>query len=151
MMLHEVPSLGTINCGSKLRALAAHIHSRAQIMRDKGATQLDKDLVTFWEYQLSALDKPSGHPVDGTYFIGESGKLRRMCYQALSSIRMHNDIEEYKTLWKDFCEFLIKDVGGTVEPEPVEPVDPPVDPEEPPVESPEEPKAATVDNGISLE
>lgn len=155
MMLHEVPSLGTINCGSKLRALVAHIHSRAQIMRDKGATQLDEDLVTFWEYQLSALDKPSGHPVDGTYFIGESGKLRRMCYQALSSIRMHNDSEEYKTLWKDFCEFLIKDAGGTVEPEPVDPpVDPevpPVDPEEPPVESSEEPKAAKVDNGISLD
>lgn len=148
MMLHEVPSLGTINCGSKLRALVAHIHSRAQIMRDKGATQLDKELVTFWEYQLSALDKPSGHPVDGTYFIGESGKLRRMCYQALSSIRMHSDSEEYKTLWKEFCEFLIKDAGGTVEPEPV---DPPVDPEEPPVESPEEPKAAKVDNGISLD
>lgn len=151
MMLHEVPSLGTINCGSKLRALAAHIHSRAQIMRDKGATQLDKDLVKFWEYQLSALDKPSGHPVDGTYFIGESGKLRRMCYQALSSIRMHNDIEEYKTLWKEFCEFLIKDAGGTVEPEPVEPEDPPVVPEEPSVEPTGEPKSAKVDNGISLD
>lgn len=127
MMLHEVPSLGTLNCGSKLRALVAHIHSRAQILRSKGATQLDKELVTFWEYQLKAADSPNGHPVDGTYFIGESGKLRNMCYQALSGIRMNPDIKEYKKLWKEFCEFLIKDAGGTIEQPPTEPVAPTVE------------------------
>lgn len=143
MMLHEVPSLGTINCGSKLRALAAHIHSRAQIMRSKGATQLDEDLVKFWAYQRNAVALPNGHPVDGPLFIGESGKLRRMCYQALSSIRINGNQESDVKAWQYFCMFLFEDAGGVVEP--------PVDPEKPPVEAATEPKEAKVDNGISLD
>lgn len=140
MLLNDVPSLGCVNGGSALRMEATKIHNRAAIMRDMGNTSLDTELIEFWTWQRTAVDIHSSHPTDGPTFSGEAGKMRKLCYNVLSSIRMHGYNKDDVARWQEFCMFFFNDAGGVVEQDP--------EPEEP-VTEPEALKAQEGTNGIA--
>lgn len=106
MILSQIPTLGTINCGAELRVVAMKLQNYAQV-NAKASGKFGELLASFWEDQAKLLKKDNGHPSDGLFLGFGVQDPRAQCYKALSAIRKSRSFApQHGLAWEKFCDFL---------------------------------------------
>ncbi|QOC54378.1 hypothetical protein Atoyac15_14 [Aeromonas phage Atoyac15] len=106
MILSQIPTLGTINCGAELRVAAMKLQNYAQV-NAKASGKFGELLASFWEDQAKLLKKDNGHPSDGIFLGFGVQDPRAQCYKALSAIRKSRAFApQHGLAWEKFCDFL---------------------------------------------
>ena len=107
MILSQAPSLGSINGGALLAALATKLQNISMIAWMNTHSNIQRDqLIAFWRDQKARVTLDHGLPSDGIYLAPGVLDIRKDCYQVLSQIRLFGTPADVKA-WEAFCDYFI--------------------------------------------
>ena len=108
MILSQAPTLGTINGGAGLVALATKLQNISMVAWTNTHSNIKRDrLIAFWKDQKDRVALDHGLPSDGLYLAPGVLDIRKDCYHVLSQIRLSGNTIGDVAAWNTFCDYFI--------------------------------------------